>query len=465
MLVCGVDTSTQSCTVEVRDARDGRLVGRASAPHPPTTPPVSEQDPEAWWTAFQQCLATLGAPPVEAISVAGQQHGLVPLGADREVLRPALLWNDTRAAADADWLHARLEGGRTAWATAVGSVPLAAFTVSKLSWLHRSEPETWERLTHVVLPHDWMTMRLTGELVTDRGDASGTGYWSPASGEYRFDLLELVDAGRDWSAALPRVLGPREVAGTWGAAVVASGTGDNMAAALTLAPRDGEVVVSLGTSGTAYTVSTTPTADATGAVAGFADATGSYLPLVCTLNAGKVLDAVRRLLGMDLATFERSVAAGPSDGLTVLPYLDGERTPDRPDATGWISGLRSTVEPRHLARAAVEGVVCGMLDAVDALAAVTRAEGSILLTGGVARSSAVCSVFAALAERQVETAVADEAVATGAALQAASVLLDVAPDQLASAWGLAERRPVSPDRHDVAGVRERYATLREAAVG
>jgi xylulokinase len=462
-LVAGVDLSTQSTTVEIRDVASGHVVARGSAPHPVTVPPVSEQLPDAWWAAFEQAWAQAGAPSVDAISVAGQQHGMVALDADRAVLRPAKLWNDTESAPDAGWLWKQLPGGRADWADAVGSVPLAAFTVTKLSWLHRSEPDTWQRLAHVLLPHDWLTMRLTGELVTDRGDASGTGYWSPVTGEYRWDLLAIVDAERDWTAVVPRVLGPLDVAGRWGDALVAPGTGDNMAAALGLAVGRGDVVVSLGTSGTSYTVSDTPTADVTGAVAGFADATGRYLPLVCTLNAAKVLDAVRRLLRVDHDEFDRLALTGSSAGVTLLPYFDGERTPDLPGASGWISGLRSDVEPEHLARAAVEGVVCGMLDALDALDAHTEAATRVLLTGGAARSTAVRAVFAALCDRPVVVARQSEAVVAGACVQAASVLDQCPASEVAARWGLDAVVEVDRPGLDTTGVRERYAELRAQA--
>jgi xylulokinase len=295
------------------------------------------------------------------------------------VVRPAKLWNDTESAPDAEWLLEQLDEGPAAWADACGSVPVAAFTVTKLSWLHRKEPEHWARVAKVLLPHDWLTSRLTGRLTTDRGDASGTGYWSPAEGAYRWDLLRLIDRDRDWYATVPEVLGPLDDAGVWRAAVVAPGTGDNMAAALGLGVRTGDVVVSLGTSGTVYGVSDQPTADPSGAVAGFADATGRFLPLACTLNATKVTEAVRNLLvvdheGLDMLAQQAGPGAG---GLTFLPYLDGERTPNRPDATGVLAGLRSDVTRADLARAAFEGVVCGLLDAYDALVALVPASGRL----------------------------------------------------------------------------------------
>ncbi|HKA85446.1 MAG TPA: FGGY family carbohydrate kinase, partial [Acidimicrobiales bacterium] len=289
-LVVGVDSSTTATKVEVRDLDTGQVVGGGSSPHPPTQPPRSEQWPSAWWEAFEAAWGQAGDPDVAAVSVAGQQHGMVALDDDRSVIRPAKLWNDTESAPEAVGLIGRLPGGRQAWADACGLVPVASFTITKLAWRRRHEPRAWERLAHVILPHDWLTLVLTDQLVTDRGDASGTGYWSAASGMYRQDLLALVDAERDWSGVVPRVLGPLEAAGEWNGALVGPGTGDNMAGALGVGLRPGDVVVSIGTSGTVYTVSDEPTADASGIVAGFADATGRHLPLVCTLNATKVTD-------------------------------------------------------------------------------------------------------------------------------------------------------------------------------
>ena len=240
-LVAGVDSSTQSTKVELRDARTGERQGLATAPHPPTRPPRSEQDPEAWWAAFERCWDQLDRPAVAAIAVAGQQHGMVAMDAAGQVIRPAKLWNDTESAPDAGWLIKQLDRGATAWAEACGSVPVAAFTVTKLSWLHRSEPDHWDRLARVLLPHDWLTWRLTGRCTTDRGDASGTGYWSPDEGAYRWDLLRIVDGERDWFTAVPEVLGPLDDAGVWHAAVVAPGTGDNMAE--TVARRGGVAIL------------------------------------------------------------------------------------------------------------------------------------------------------------------------------------------------------------------------------
>ena len=463
-LVAGIDSSTTATKVEVRDLDTGQVVGRGAAPHPPTRPPRSEQQPAAWWSAFEAAWRQAGDPDVAAVSVAGQQHGMVVLDAARRVVRPAKLWNDTESAPEAARLIDALPGGRRAWAEACGLVPVASFTITKLAWLRRHEPRAWERLAHVALPHDWLTLELTGRLVTDRGDASGTGYWSAASGTYRHDLLALVDAERDWTSAVPPVLGPLEVAGEWNGALVAAGTGDNMAGALGVGLRPGDVVVSIGTSGTVYGVSDEAVADPSGIVAGFADATGRHLPLVCTLNATKVTEAVRRLLGVDHDELDRLAIAGApgAGGLTLLPYFDGERTPDRPEATGVLAGLRSDVGREQLARAAVEGVACGLLDALDALAAVAPTGGQLIVVGGGARSRAYRQVLADLSERPVLVPRSPEQVAAGACVQAAAVVSGAEPADVADAWNLGAGDVVEPGPGAAAAaeVRAAYGALR-----
>ncbi len=422
-LVAGVDCSTQSTKVVVCAADTGEVLRTGSAPHPDAT----EVAPAVWWAAFEAAAAGL-LDGVSAIAVGGQQHGLVTLDEGGAVVRPALLWNDTRSAAAAAELVTEL-GGPAAWATAIGSVPVASFTVTKLRWLAEHEPELAARAVRVQLPHDWLTAQLaapgspaatTG--VTDRGDASGTGYWSPATGEYRPDLLRLA-FGRE--LAVPRVAAPAEPVGeTKAGQVLGAGTGDNMAAGFGLGAVTGDVVVSIGTSGTVFAVSRTPTADASGIVAGFADATGHFLPLVCTLNAARVLSTVAGLLGVSLSELDRLALSTPdSGGLVLLPYLDGERTPDLPHAKGLLHGLtRANATPARLARAAVEGLLCGLADGIDAL----RAEGvevrRALLIGGGARSAAVQALAPAVLGVPVLLPEPAEYVALGAARQAAWAL-------------------------------------------
>jgi len=430
-LAAGVDSSTQSCKVVVRaqsckvvvrDVDSGALVRQGSAPHPAGT----EVDPEAWWRALHTAIeAAGGLDDVEALAIGGQQHGMVCLDEHGEVVRPALLWNDTRSAHAADELVREL--GAEAWARAVGSVPVASFTVTKLRWLAEHEPENAARVAAVCLPHDWLTWRLRGstdisELTTDRSDASGTGYWSPSTGEYRPDLLAMA-LGRE--VVVPRVAGVREVVGHFGAIALGPGAGDNAAAALGLGARAGDVVVSIGTSGTVFAVSDIPTAEATGTVAGFADATGRFLPLVCTLNAARVLDAGAAMAGTDLDGLSKAALSVPpgADGLTLIPYLEGERTPNLPDAAGSIHGLRlANATSAHLARAAVEGMLCGLADGLDALTGLGVPVGRIVLIGGGARSEAVRTIAPGILGHPVTVPPPGEYVADGAAAQAAWVL-------------------------------------------
>ncbi|WP_433271900.1 xylulokinase [Actinosynnema sp. CS-041913] len=452
MLVAGVDSSTQSCKVVVRDAESGALVREGRAAHPAGT----EVDPEAWWNALHTAIAAAGGlDDVAAVSVAAQQHGMVCLDADGSVVRPALLWNDTRSAGAAADLVGEW-GGPAKWAEAVGSVPVASLTVTKLRWLARHEPAHARRTAAVCLPHDWLTWRMAGAasldtLTTDRSDASGTGYWSPATEDYRPDLLELA-FGR--VPVVPAVLGPASLAGRFGA-----GAGDNAAAALGVQSRPGDVVVSIGTSGTAFARVARPVADPTGTVNGFADAEGGHLPLVCTLNASRVLDATAALLGVDLAELSRLALSAPAgaDGLVLVPYLEGERTPNKPDSTGALHGLRlDTATPAHLARAAVEGLLCSLADAVDALAAVGTPVERVLLIGGGARSEAVRTLAPAVFGCPVALPATSEYVADGAARQAAWAVRGLAGpphwSELTSTLFEADPTP---------WVRDRYAAVRD----
>lgn len=470
-LVLGVDSSTSACKVQVRDAETGTVVSSGRAPHPPTTPPRSEQHPRDWESAFNAACVQAGVPTTyrpDAVAVGAQQHGLVVLDDQSEVLRPAKLWNDTESAPDTEKLLAELDGGAAAWATACGSVPVPAFTITKLHWLRRCEPEVLRRASAVLLPHDWLTSRLTGRRVTDRGDASGTGYWSPAESCYRYDLLhDLVDTEVDWEAVLPEVLDPTGVAGEWSrtGSLVGPGTGDNMAAALGLGLRPGDLALSLGTSGTAFTVSEQPSADPSGTVAGFADATGRYLPLVCTMNATKVTDAISRLIGVDQERFDELALAAPAGaaGLVLVPHFDGERTPNRPGATGTLSGIRSDVTAAQLARAAVEGVVCNLLQGAEKLG-LGAEDGRVFLIGGAARSAAYRRVVADLTGRMVVAPTDEELVAAGAAVQAAAVYLESDFTQVSEAWSLGRGHVVQPEEGvDRTAIRCAYAEAVTAA--
>ena len=471
-LVVGVDSSTQSTKVEARDIDTGAVVATGAAKHPPTSPPVSEQDPAAWWDALVEAVEQLGdhRADVVAMAVAGQQHGLVLLDDNGVSLRPAKLWNDTTSAEQSDRLVERF--GAEHWAKAVGSVPVPAFTITKLAWVAENEPDAFARVAMVMLPHDYLTWRLTGEHVTDRGDASGSGWYDPSTGEMCADLLAVATGEADWDRRVPRVLAATEVAGTItpdaAAALglpmtvaVGPGSGDNMGAALGLGLRAGDVAMSLGTSGTAFAASDTATHDSSGAVAGFASATGNFLPLVCTLNATKVTDTVARWLGTDpagLSDLALSAAADAGD-LTLMPYFDGERTPNLPDATGTFTGLTNTTTREQLALAAHDGVLCGLLGGVDALRDVgATIDGRVFLVGGGSRSGAYRQRAADLLDQPVIVPDTDETVATGAAVQAAVIATGEAFDEVTSRWNLGSGTTIEPVTN-AESVRTRYRLL------
>jgi xylulokinase len=440
-LVAGIDSSTQSCKVVIRDSVTGALVRQGRASHPEGT----EVHPEHWWSALQEAIAQAGGlEDVDAVSVGGQQHGMVCLDESGDVVRPALLWNDTRSAPDAEELileagHGDAIAGASYWASSTGTVPVASLTATKLRWLARNEPANAQRTAAVCLPHDWLSWRLAGHgpgsgpasldlLRTDRSDASGTGYFSASSGEY---LPEVLKDTLGHMPVLPVVVGPLEAAGkTPGGALIGPGAGDNAAAGLGVSAGVGDVVISIGTSGTVFAVSDVPALDATGLVAGFADATGNYLPLACTLNATRIFDATAALLGVTLTELGDLALSAPegADGLTLVPYFEGERTPNLPDATGSLHGITvSNYTPANMARAAIEGVLCSLADGLAALQAQGVSAQRIILVGGGAQSGAVQQIAAAAFGLPVLVPEPGEYVADGAARQAAGILTGKLP--------------------------------------
>lgn len=458
-LVAGVDSSTQSCKVLVVDADTGRTVRSGRAPHPDGT----AVDPRAWWSALTSAIEDAGGlDDVEALSVAGQQHGMVALDSRGEIVRDALLWNDTRSAPQAESLIGEL--GAEAWVERSGSVPVASYTVTKLAWMRENEEGYAARTAAVALPHDWLTWRLLGstdldDLVTDRSDASGTGYWNPATGDYDQDLLSRA-LGQ--VPTVPRVLAPNEAAGRTGDGILLGpGCGDNAGAALGLGAGEGDVIVSIGTSGVVTAVTPHPVTDPRGLVSGFADATGQFLPLVATLNAARVLDGTAQLLGMSHDELDAAAGRVPlgADGLTLVPYLEGERTPNEPFATGSLHGLTlATMAQAHLARAAVDGIACSLAYALDQIRGKGLEARRLLLIGGAARSITLRQALADVMGVPVEMPEPAEWVARGAARQAAWVLsgLDTPPawpTQLIDAYRPATSATALRERYDQARVR------------
>lgn len=454
MYVLGIDSSTQSTKALLVDAATGAVVEERRAAHPDGT----EVDPRHWLEALGRTTAGL-VERADAVAVGGQQHGMVALDAGNEVVRDALLWNDTRSAPQAEQLTTEL-GGPAETARRIGSVHVASLTATKLRWMAEHEPANAARTHRVLLPHDYLTWALSADdelFVTDRGDASGTGYFDPQADAW---APELAAAALGHAVELPTIApAPNAVMGeTQSGAIIAAGTGDNMAAALGLGLRPGDVSLSIGTSGVAAMVSPVPTADPTGLVTGFADATGNFLPLVATINAAKILDTTARLLGVDHTELADLALAGApgAHGLTMLPYLDGERTPSRPDATGQLVGLTSRTTREDLARAAVEALLCSLADALGFLESATGVTAQrIVLIGGGARSRAVRAIAPAILGRPVEIPPPAEFVALGAARQAAWALSgEDSPPQWAAP---------GTEVHDAQGtpqVLERYHAIR-----
>jgi xylulokinase len=478
--VLGVDSSTQSCKVEVRDLGTGRLLGSGSAPHPPAFPPKSEQHPLDWVSAFvaaaRVALNRCDRPPtIRAISVAAQCHGLVLLDEHGNPMREAKLWNDTTGAPNLARLTETISPQR--WVHRIGSVPTAAFTIAKIAWVAEHEPGLLDRMGSVMLPHDYLTYWLTGVRVTDRSDASGTGYFDATAGQWIAEYLNLAGGSRDWDSALPTVLGPTEAAGTLRApaadelglgtdVIVAAGGGDQHAAYLGLGLTDGDQYFSIGTSGVVATSSRRPVFDPTGSVDGVADMTGGYLPLVSTLNAARVGDLAARLLGTDLdGLTDLALTAGAAQGPVLVPFFDGERTPDRPAARAAFTDISSHTTREELARAFVEGPLLSLMNGRDRLRDCgVHLSGGGAAVGGGARSRATVQLLADLLGEEVIVPDADEATARGACVQGAAVaagadipgLID-----LAKRWHPGVRLAVAPRAtgRDLDALRARWAHL------
>ncbi|AYJ50590.1 xylulokinase [Rhodococcus sp. P1Y] len=476
-VVVGIDSSTQSCKAEVRDADSGALLASGSAPHTPAFPPCSEQEPSSWWDALviavRTALGTLGDVQVAAMAVAAQCHGLVLLGENDEPLRPAKLWNDTTGADQLAKLVDTIGGPE--WVRRIGSLPTAAFTIAKLAWVAENEPSVLDATRRILLPHDYLTFRLTGRAVTDRSDASGTGYFDATTDTWLPEFLEAAAGPRDWLPMLPSVLGGSEPAGylteraatelgITGPVLVGAGAGDQHAAYLGLGLSDGDQYVGLGTSGVFATSTRSPVFDEAGIVNGVSDTTGGYMPLICTLNAARVGDTAARILGTDHAGLaELALSAGPTVGPTLVPFLDGERTPNRPYARGLLSDLTSATTREEMARAFLEGPLLSLLAGRDALRSFgIRCDGPMTVVGGGARSRATLQLLADLSGHTVTVPDADEATARGACVQAAAVAAQMdssAMVELSSRWAPPARTTVEPrdTGRDLEAVRRQWA--------
>ena len=421
-IVAGVDSSTQSVKIVLRDAVTGELIKSASRPHPDGT----EVDPEYWWNALQEVIDEVGGlSSFEAIGIAGQQHGMVVLDENGEVIRHALLWNDTRSSGTAADLNKEFPEIHIA----TGSKLVASFTATKLRWLRDHEPENATKVRAVALPHDWLSWKLSGSknidrLFTDRSDASGTGYFNPLTNEYEMQILEKAIGHTN--VKLPKIVSPSMFGFDNGRLRISAGAGDNASGALGVGAKVGDLIISLGTSGTAFAVSATPTNDPKGEIAGFADASGNFLPLACTLNAAKIFSKTAEMLNISFDQFsEQALKAKPgAGGLLFMPHFDGERTPNKPDAKGAIIGItHSNFTSENIARAAIEGVIAGIAYAGFGLESLGVKYQRILLIGGAAKNRAVQQIATEIFGQDIFVPPAGEYVADGAAKQAAWALL------------------------------------------
>ncbi|MEW2631578.1 FGGY family carbohydrate kinase [Streptomyces sp. NPDC048389] len=468
-IVAGLDSSSGFTRIVVCDTDTGAVLRQGYAPHP-VEPKATEIDPQAWLLSLGEAATGGLLEGVQAIGVSAQQHGLITLDAQNALVRPALLGNDRRAqVAAADLIDAL--GGRQAWAEAVGSVPQSGQPVAKLRWLARAEPEAARRVAAVMQPHDWLVWQLLGRparKTTDRGGASGTGYWSADTGAYRTDLVQLA-LGQP--CALPDVLGPAEAAGTTPEGLlISAGTGETMAAAFGLGVGVGDAVVSLGASGSVMAVHHEALPDPSGMITSFADATGMHLPVVHTLNAVRALRGSAEMLGVadlqELSALAMKSTPGAS-GLVLLPYLEGERTPQLPHTAGTLTGLRrESMKPEHLARASFEGMLCSLTDAMDVLRGRGVEVRRVFLLGAAADLPAVQALAPAIFGAQVVVPQSADYAALGAARQAAWALgaaQGTLSPQAPPAWQEAAGQVFEPGEELAIGqaVRQQYGATRD----
>ncbi len=438
-LLIGIDSGTQSTKAVVVDANSGRLLGASAGKYDllPNLPPgAKEQHPHTWRDAtaqaIQAALKQAKAKPAEvkAIGVSGQQHGFVPLDQAGEVIRPAKLWCDTTTAAECEEIMAKL-GGVKGTIKKQGLAVLPGFTASKILWLKKHEPKQFERLATVLLPHDYLNYWLTGEKVMEYGDASGTALLDVRKRKWCVDTLKAIDAGL--AEKMPRLIPSDQPAGRLAATtakelglttdvLVSAGGGDNMMGAIgTGNTRAGTVTASFGTSGTIYACADQPVVDPVGEIAAFCDSTNHWLPLLCTMNVTVATEMVRNDFAWDFKQFEATVAKTPAgaNGLMLLPYLEGERTPNVPEGTGVYLGVTPrTFEAGSFARAAMEGVTLGMNYGLRRLADLGLRATQIRATGGGANSKVWRQIMADVFNAQVVTLKVGEGAAYGAALQA-----------------------------------------------
>jgi xylulokinase len=433
----GIDCGTQSTKALLVDAESEAVLGLGRAAHQliERADGTREQQPDWWIEALidsvRGALAQSGAVEVAGIGVSGQQHGLVPLGGDDQPVRPAKLWNDTTTAEECRLLTDGVGGVEEALKL-TGNSFLPGYTAPKVLWLKRHEPEAYSSTLRMCLPHDYLNLWLTGEFATEPGDASGTAYFDVRARHYSDPVLNVLDAERSWKETLPplvqstSVLGrlrgrAADALGLRAGVPLSGGGGDNMMAAIgTGAVEEGPVVVSLGTSGTVFAYRSQPAVDPRGEASAFCDSTGGWLPLVTTLNCTVVTDWIATLFGLNHAAVEEALASSQpgARGLTLLPHLEGERTPNVPNGAGLLAGVRVAHTSGDLVRATFEGVTFGLRYAAGALARTGVQATQLTLVGGGAASDGWAQMCADIFQVPVVRPPQTEAAALGAARQA-----------------------------------------------
>ena len=458
--VLGVESSTQTTRVEIRDADTGQLFGSGRAAHPAAQAPRHEQDPNAWWNALVDARRDAGgALSVSAVSVAAQTQGLVLLDQEGAPIRAAKLRGDGEAVRQANALVDRL-GGPEPWVRACGAAPTAAFPIAKLAWLRHEEPDAFDRIAKVMMPADWLTFRLSRKVATDRGNASTTGYFSATENTWCPDLLGLVDARKEWDRCIPRLLDTREPAGDREGVMVTSGTGDLMAIAMGIGLRPRDVVVSLDPP-CVFTIRDRPTHDPRGRVANYADSGSRFLPTVATNPALDMRHTFARVLGTDPSNFDRlALETEPgARGVTLAPSVSRARR-SRADHGGLLSGITNEITAAQIARASVEALVHGLLDDIDDLRAADVPVGGRLFLVGGARTHALPQVLADLSGRPVAMPKGHRLVA-GACVQGAATVTGATPEEIAESWGLDRARELDPNPGIDAGeLRSRHRARR-----
>lgn len=441
MIVAGVDCGTQSTKVLLLDSDTGGVLGVGQSAHEliENGRGGMEQHPDGWIDAlkiaFAEALASSGvfADAIGAIGVSGQQHGCVVLDASDQVIRPAKLWCDTETSDACAELIAAL-GGQSAVIDILGTALAVGYTASKVAWLKKHEPDNYARVAKIMLPHDYINYWLTGEFSAEAGDSSGTGYFDIRSRSWSEKVLAAIDPDADWSSRLGKLLPSDAIVGALRAEAaqalglrpqvqVSSGSGDNMMGAIGSGNvQPGVVSVSLGTSGTVYAFAESAAVDSSGEVAGFCDATGHWLPLACTMNVTGVLHTFAAGFGLNPVSLAEAAALAPvgAGGLTLLPFLAGERTPSLPEASGSLLGVRShNFDAAHVARASYEGVSFGMRYALERLGSMGLSASELRLSGGGANNAFWRQLLADTCHTEVVCQQNHESAALGAALQAA----------------------------------------------